>query len=867
MTSATGFRLIQSKLQPPTLPTDEVQRSRLDAALESDHQVVVVTAPAGYGKSTLVASWVKRSPQQRVAWVSLDALDSNPMSFWRHVTAAIAQLVPRAQEAAAILLEQGQPGVEFFAALVHSLDEDGGPVVLVLDDLHLCAAATVRDGLSVLVERCPETFRLVAVSRSDPPLPTQRWLAQGRAVELRLSDLAFSADEAAALMHRFEIADLDPGDVTRLNEHVEGWAVGLMLSGLTLESRPDMAADLEDLIQSDRHLTDYLVDEVLDRLPDDLREFALEMAVPAYFDADLAFEITGRADAGTLLEQLIRCNPFVLATSSPPAYRFHSLIRSLLAANYRWQDPDGYERAHRRSAAALHQRGHVAEAVASLLAVGATDEAFDMVTVPVLEISDRGRIRELLQWLEMLGDAQPSNALRSLDYSMALVLAGRPYEAIAWTHRAEQIATPADAGFVLLHAATKATVLGANGFVEQANEYLPLLDAAGGDVNGSTHLDSRMSGQIVRVALEVDDLSRAEHWLGQVEKNPHPAISKVLFPALRSWLLLKRGRVPEALDRARSAHLSAVKLGLRPHVATYDALLSRAHAELLRLELASAATTLEVIHEDADVVHYPFFLLRSWPVQMTERALVAGWPAALELTTSWDPGEFPERGGALGIRYDELRCRAMLNCGLVDDATAILEQLPVGIRRSLLLARAHLVAGRTDAVETELTAWAGWQVPERLEALLLLAQARTGADATATMTAALELGCASGSLAPFVLEGRRVERLLAELPIAELFGDLAAWQRSGTPTPGRRHSGGIVELLTPKELEVLARLPSHATYRAIGAQLYVSVNTVKTYVSAIYRKLGVSTRAEAVEVAHQCGLLEKSPAARAGGTE
>ncbi|TVR26347.1 MAG: hypothetical protein EA389_06025 [Ilumatobacter sp.] len=856
MTAAiAGIPVTPSKLEPPTLPDDEVIRPRLDAALDSDRQVVIVTAPAGYGKSALVAGWVARSPQRRIAWVSLDPLDSNPMSFWRHVVAAIARVVPAAQEAEAILVERGTAGPEFIAALAHSLWEDGGPVVLVLDDLHHLGPATGRDDLSTIIERCRGTLRLVIISRTDPALPTQRWLAEGRAVELRLGDLAFRTDEAAALMRRFEVAELRHADVERLNDHLEGWAVGLLLSGLTLEGRPEMASSLDDLLRSDRHLTDYLVGEVFDRLPDDLRTFAFEMSVPAYFDADIAGRITGRDDAGALLDRLIRSNPFVIATSSPPAYRFHHLIRSLLSANYRWNHHAGYERAHREAAAVMYERGHIAEAIASLLAIGATDEAFDMVTVPALRMTDRGRVRELLQWLELLGDAHPPDALRALDYSLALMLAGRPYDAIRWVDRAEQIAPSDDEEFALIHATTKVTTLGVNGFLDRAIECLPLLEA-GGDVIDSTRLDSRVSGQVVRLSLELNDLSRAERWLPAVARHPDPPISEVLYPALRSWLLLKRGNVPDALEAALSAYSSVERIGLRPHVAAYDALLSKALAEVLRLDLAATATTIELIDEDVDAFPYPFYFLRFWPLRMVEQALVDGWPAALELTATWDPDEFPERGGALGVRYDEVRARAMLSCGLVDDAGPILDRLPAGNSRSLLIARGHVVAGRPDAVENELAAHQTWEIPERLEALLLLAQARLGQDATSTMAAALELGRKSGALAPFVLEGRRAQRVLDDLPVADLFADLASWQRGTAPVTGRGRSVDIVEPLTQKELEVLSRLPSHATYRAIGAQLYVSVNTVKTYVSSIYRKLGVSSRAEAVEVARKCGLLE-----------
>jgi LuxR family transcriptional regulator, maltose regulon positive regulatory protein len=266
--------VIPSKLEPRrSRPTRSVGTGSTPCSTPTTR--VVVVRPAGYGKSTLVAGWVRRSPERRIAWVSLDPLDRNALSFWRHVTAAIDPGGAGRARGRRDPGRAGRPGPEFVAALAHALWDDGRPLVLVLDDLHHADPHAMRDELTTLVDRCRGLLRLVTISRTDPPLPTKRWLAEGRAVELRLDALAFRPDEAAALMHRFDVAGLGDADVERLNDHVEGWAVGLLLSGLTLEGRPDLAASLDDLIHSDRHLTDYLVDEVLDRLPDDLRDLAL----------------------------------------------------------------------------------------------------------------------------------------------------------------------------------------------------------------------------------------------------------------------------------------------------------------------------------------------------------------------------------------------------------------------------------------------------------------------------------------------------------------------------------------------------------------------------------------------------------------
>jgi LuxR family transcriptional regulator, maltose regulon positive regulatory protein len=854
--AATGIPVVPSKLEPPMVPSDEVRRPRLDAALDSEHQIVIVTAPAGYGKTTSVAGWVRRSPRRRTAWVSLDPLDRNALSFWRHVTESIARVVPAAREADAILVERGHPGPEFIAALAHALWEDGGPLVLVLDDLQHAEAATMRDELTTLVDRCRDLLRLVTISRSDPPLPTQRWLAEGRAIELRMDALAFRPDEAAALMRRFDVAGLADPDVERLNLHVEGWAVGLLLSGLTLEGRPDLATTLDDLLHSDRHLTDYLMDEVLDRLPEDLRDLALTLSVPTSFDEDLAQRLTGRADAGALLERLLRSNPFVVAIASPPAYRFHHQVRALLSNTFRWTDAAGFERAHRETAAVMVERGHIADAIASLREIGAVDEAFDLVTEPVLQTTDQGRVRELVQWLEMLQDVQPSDPMRALDYALALVIAGRTEHAIAVTDRAAALGDGDDARFAVALAAMRVTTLGAAGLVDEAVCELPAFDAVEGDVHDSRHIDSRISSQMSRLALEVGDLERAEQWLPHLAEHPEPAVSEVLAPAMRSWRHLELGAVTAALAEAVAACAAAERLELRPHLAALDALLSRGRAEALAMRTHDLAATLHALDEDSDAIDLPFFLLRLWPLRLDAQALEAGWPAALELSRTFDPEAYPRRGGRLATRHDELRALALLNCGLTDDAAAIVGHLPAGIRRSLLTARGLLIGGRREDVGAVLVGHEDWRVPQRLEALLLLAQSQPGAEALATMSRALVLGRDSGALAPFVLEGRRVQRLLDALPVDELFPALSARHGVAPAHSSERRSIDIVEPLTAKELTVLALLPSHATYRAIGAQLYVSVNTVKTHVASIYRKLGVSSRAEAVEVARRWGLLD-----------
>jgi LuxR family transcriptional regulator, maltose regulon positive regulatory protein len=853
---AVHVPILTSKIVPDRPPANAVTRGRLEEMLDTSHQVVVVSAPAGYGKSALVASWVSRS-DARVAWTALDHLDRNPVVFWRHVIASIARVLPEAAEADRILLEAGHAPGQHVSALAHILLSDGRPLVLVLDDLHL-VGAEIRDDLVLLVERCRPVLRLVAIGRHDPALPLGRWRAEQRSHEIREDDLAFRVDEADQLLSHFRLGEVESDDLERLLERTEGWAVGLLLSAMALEGGADVAAGMDAVIRSDRHLTDYLGEEVLERLPQDLRWFALELSVLPMFDADLAARVTGRLDAATLLGELVENNPFVVSATSGHGYRFHHLIRDLLAADFDRRDPMRAVELRRRGAAAMLERGVVDVAVGLLLDLGDVDAAFDAVVRPVLDISDAGRLVEFRQWFDLLPPLHPDDSERALDYASALLMAGRSDEALDWARRAAAMTpdpTPAD---LVLQAVVQLVALGASGRITEAAECIAVLESVDHDPSGSARLDARMAAQVVRLAVELGDLDRAERWLPGVARHPNPAIGRVHGSALGALVRLARGDVDGALSLSERAAGAVVDGHLGLHPVAFDAHVAHGQALVAKLRLDDAAVVIETLAELASEWRTPWFDLRARPLLVEYTALTQGWPSALALVSSWagestrsdDDGSVTD----LAVQLDQLTARALLGCGRGADAEAVIGLLPASRRRDLLDARAALVAGRSDRVERALAEHEAWGFPDHLEALLLLAQARSSPADGATLRAAVELAASSGWLSPFAHVGRSLGRLLDDLPLDELHPELAAWRR-GSGEESRRTSRTI-DALTAKEQEVLARLPSHLTYQGIGRELYLSVNTVKTYVSAVYRKLGVSSRSEAVAVARAAGLLK-----------
>ncbi|HEX5810574.1 MAG TPA: AAA family ATPase, partial [Pseudonocardia sp.] len=302
-------QLVAPPLRPHALPRVHlVDRLR---AISAPGRLTLVTAGAGWGKTTLVASWIRAEPD-RAAWFSVDATDSDPVRFWGAVIGALDRVVPGFATRSARLL--GVPGTstatDVVPALLDELAVLAAPVTLVVDDYHLADSAEIHVGVSLLATHLPATLRLVLVSRSVPPLPLARLRGQGRVAELGTEDLRLSAAESAELLATEATATgtaWTPDDAVRLHARMEGWVIGVHLGVLSRRAHPALAAAGPSPVPSvpgagrARHLVDYLRREVFAPLPDDLREVLRRTAVLDVFRADLAAAVTGRPDAAALL--------------------------------------------------------------------------------------------------------------------------------------------------------------------------------------------------------------------------------------------------------------------------------------------------------------------------------------------------------------------------------------------------------------------------------------------------------------------------------------------------------------------------------------------------------------------------------------
>ena len=408
--------LLATKLYVPRLQPGFVARPRLVQALDEGlvRRLILVGAPAGFGKTALLACWARRGDRP-VAWLSLDAGDNDPARFWRHAVAALDRARPGIAERVGALL--GPPAPASFEGLVTALiNELAAPpgqdeLLLVLDDYHLIDAQQVHEPIAFLLEHLPPGVHLVLASRADPPLPLARLRAAGQLAELRADDLRFTAEEAAALLRETAGDVLPAAAVVALAARTEGWAAGLQLAALSLQGQADPTGFVAAFSGSHRYVLDYLTDEVLDGQTDQVREFLLETSVLERLSGGLCDAVTGRTGGQVMLERVERANLFLVPLDEVRGWwRYHHLFADLLRARLQQQQQPGRAAAlHRAAAAWCEEHGLADDAVRHALAAGDPAWAARLIERHFDEIFLSGERATLERWLGAL----PAGLIRS----------------------------------------------------------------------------------------------------------------------------------------------------------------------------------------------------------------------------------------------------------------------------------------------------------------------------------------------------------------------------------------------------------------------------------------------------------------------
>src|SRR5262244_3590235 len=392
-----------------------VPRPRLLARLAQgvDRGLAVVCTPAGFGKTTLLGDWARRS-RRPAAWLSLDAGDNDPARFWRYVATALDRARPgTCAPLAALLRGPQQPPLEaVVTALINQLMNlpGEGEVALLLDDYHLIEAPRVHDSVTFLLDRLPPGLRLVLASRADPPLPLARLRARGQLAELRAADLRFTLEETAAFLREATGLDLPAASVHTLQERTEGWAAGVQLAALSLRGHCDPAGFVANFSGSHRYVLDYLSEEVLARQPEQVLRFLLETSVLERLRGPLCDAVTGRTGSQAVLEDLERANLFMVPLDEVRGWwRYHHLLADLLRSRLADERPERVPELHRAAAVWHEEHGFAGDAVRHALAAGDVAWAARLVERHVEALLRRGEGATLDRWLSAL----PAKCIRA----------------------------------------------------------------------------------------------------------------------------------------------------------------------------------------------------------------------------------------------------------------------------------------------------------------------------------------------------------------------------------------------------------------------------------------------------------------------
>ncbi|BBX33257.1 transcriptional regulator [Mycolicibacterium mageritense DSM 44476 = CIP 104973] len=399
--------LLAAKSAPPAIRAQVIERAELIEILsaEPSRKLTLLSAPAGWGKTTLLAQWVSEADERRRrGWLSLDASDNDPARFWACAISALGKASPGVAPRALELIRMGaDTGRVVLPTLLDELAGVDYQIALVLDDYHLVENRTVHEQVGYVVERLPPTFRLVIATRSDPALPLARLRARGELLELRAEELRFHAGEAADLLDGVLDFKLTDAQVQLLFHRTEGWAAGLYLAGLSLAGRTDAAEFIHDFAGDNRHIVDYLIAEVLDGQPAHIRTFLLRTSLLDRLNGALCDAVLHTNGSASVLETIERDNLFLLPLDvSRRWYRYHQLFADLLRTELRCSEPDLVPLLHQRAAAWFAGEGLTDEAIHHLVAAGDMQGAAELIATSWAAAFNLGRLSTVSGWLDVL---------------------------------------------------------------------------------------------------------------------------------------------------------------------------------------------------------------------------------------------------------------------------------------------------------------------------------------------------------------------------------------------------------------------------------------------------------------------------------
>jgi LuxR family transcriptional regulator, maltose regulon positive regulatory protein len=916
--------LIETKLFLPSprpgLVGRPALRDRLDRGLRA--RLTLVSAPAGFGKTTLLVDWLSSvvppshepshepvlDGRPRAAWLSLDPGDNDPARFWRYVVAALRTARPGVGEAALALLQDSpSPALEtVLTTLVNELATVEGDTILVLDDYHVLDSPPVHDAMTFLLAHLPARLHLVLATRSDPPLPLPRLRARGDLVEVRAADLRFSAEEASAYLNGVMGLELDPADVRALEDRTEGWIAALQLAALSMTGRQDLPAFIAGFTGDDRYVVDYLVEEVLQRLPAERQAFLLRTSVLDRMTGALCDAVTGQGGGRAVLEALDRDNLFVVALDDRRHwYRYHHLFADVLRGRLLDEQPGLLPDLHHLAGRWHEEEGDADDAIGHYLRGRDFARAGELMETVIPALRRDRREATMRGWLEALPAevlrVRPvlSNALAGARMSTGVFegveelldatersigsVGAEPSTSMRFVDGEEYRRLPGDiavhrAGLALVAGDVEQTVAHARRALDLVGDSDPVTRGAAFALTG---LAAWSTGDL--------DTAHASYVACLVEFEAAGHVSDVLACSITLGdIEVVRGE----LRRAARTYRSALDLADRQHAPVLrgraDMHVGLAARHLEADDLVAARRELErsrELGEHAGLLQDAY----RWRVVMAGiREAEGDVEAAIDLldeaerlyVADFSPPVRPvpavrARTWARHGYVDAARDWADRSDLSLDDPLSYLREFEHLTLVQVLAARhaggeGGIDLGHATAFLDRLLAAAteGGRHGSVLEILmtraLVLRQVGDRDAALASLGRALELGEPEGYVRTFVAQGAPMGSLLATVPPSAYVERLRSALVHTTPSPSHTGArakqapvqrGPFVEALSGRERDVLRLLDTELNGPDIARELVVSLNTVRTHTKNLYMKLGVTSRRAAVLRARELDLL------------
>jgi LuxR family maltose regulon positive regulatory protein len=905
-----GDPLLLTKLSLPSHRRLLVPRRTLSDRIGegADRKLTLLSAPAGFGKSTLLGAWAAAASAagRPVAWLSLDSRDNDPARFWRYVLEALSSLQPATGGAAALFeLPQAPPIVTVLTAMINDFAVPAD-VTLVLDDYHLIESPAVHEAMIFVLDNLPARLHLVIATRADPPLPLSRLRARGDLLELRAADLRFGDAEAQTYLNQVMGLGLSAEQVAGLVARTEGWVGGLQMAALAIRGHSDIDRFIATFAGSNRHVTDYLAEEVLERQSEPVRAFLLQTSILDRMCASLCVAITARRDSQNILEALEHANLFVDPLDDDRRwYRYHRLFADVLQQRLHHEQPDMVAVLQRKAGAWFEAQGLVQEAIQYALRSRETDRAARLIeSIGVTVVLDQ-QVQTVLGWLDDLPAAlvlqRPAlGTVRAL----ALVFSDRPDAAEASLQDAERHLPDGPSATEDVRAVRgrvaviRAAIARYSGDVERsvahgrrALEVLPENDATAIERASAT----AHASLTYQVTGDVHGANERSLEAALAAFSAMGALVPVLNGITRlARLQMMQGRLHTAYDTyQRAADAVSQRDGLSGAVnnAAYYVGLGRICFEWNDLESADWLLRRAVdlvtggIAVDADVVTDGYLALarlqQARGRQAEARATLDGF-----IDVARRRAFFPllvERGEAARARLSLTQDRLpdavgwALTCGLGDAPPAYTRE-----QQQLTWARVRIAQGTTGDLEQAVALLArlcaaaeeAVRTDSVIEILVLRALALQAAQEIAAADAigrALVLAEPGGYVRMFIGEGAPMTTLLRtwvasrrrephrprpDAALRHALQLLAELDRPQVGTTGADHDATPAYALTARERDVLELIAAGMSNREIAGRLFIATSTVKYYTTGLFRRLGVQSRTQAIAAARTLHLID-----------